>query len=131
MLYAWVARDGREGASITHMPCERDKPKPRIRSLLLHGSRLTAIVSEDDAHRDKAGEEDHGKLTVRVYDVSNVPHDGSPLTLLGEKDIRGNYDSARSVGATGFVVAKPGGGPRNANRDVPPGLDLCGKTTLR
>ena len=100
-------------SSISWDPCYQ--PKPRIVSLLLQGSRLTAIVSEQ-AYRpyrwnyvenDDEPEpiiNDGTKLTIRVYDVSDVPTDGSPLELLGEKEIKGNYDSSRSVGDTGFVI---------------------------
>jgi len=94
-------------------PCHQ--PKPRIVSLLLEGSRLTAIVSEQTyrpyrwnyEENDDEPEQiinDGTKLTIRVYDVSDVPTDGSPLELLGEKEIKGNYDSSRSVGDTGFVI---------------------------
>ena len=83
-------------------PCYQ--PKPRIDSLLLQGTRLTAIVSEDKLWYYGMKEEskpkiisDSTKVTIRVYDISDVPTDGSPLTLLGEKVVNGYYNSARSV----------------------------------
>jgi DNA excision repair protein ERCC-4 len=39
-----------------------------------------------------------------VYDISDVPTDGSPLTLLGEKVVNGYYNSARSVDNTAIVM---------------------------
>merc|ERR1719203_1541707 len=110
-------RRGLRRASYMMRPDPCYKPKPRILSLLLNGPRLTAIVSEEDVSRwwhhgeaddDEDAEpilQDRGKLTVRVYDVTDVPADGAPLELLGEKEIRGNYDSARSVDETGFVIS--------------------------
>jgi len=94
-------------------PCRQDKP--RILSLLLEGSRITVITSENKNHlyyypSENDEEEiestidDYTKLTIRVYNVSVVPTDGNPLELLGEKEIKGNYDSARSIDNTGLVV---------------------------
>lgn len=99
-------------------PCYQ--PKPRIMSLLLRGSRLTAIVSEPEGNRrpfygylEEMEEEqsvlnDGVKLTVKVYDTSTVPNNGDPLVLLAEKEINGNYRDARSVGDTGFVITTSG-----------------------
>ena len=90
-------------------PCYQ--PKPSIVSLLLQGKRLTAIVSDSNywpAAQQKTEPSivsDYSKLIIRVYDVSNVPTDGSPLTLLGEKEFKGSYNSARSVNETGIVIA--------------------------
>ena len=96
-------------------PCRQ--PKPRILSLLLHESRLTAIVSEENNRfgyyykNEEDGEskpdpiiDDYSKLTIRVYDVSDVPSDGSPLKLLGERQIKGNYKDARSVNSKGVLM---------------------------
>ena len=90
-------------------PCY--KPKPRILSLLLQGTRLTAIVSEENYYYVPFDEDyqppiigDYSNLSIRVYDVSTVPTDGSPLVLLGERKIKGNYDSARSFDSTGIVI---------------------------
>ncbi|KAL7539564.1 hypothetical protein ACHAWF_006448 [Thalassiosira exigua] len=85
------------------------QPKPRILSLLLDEDRLTAIVAEDRNWWDYSGDSedvisDYTKLTVRVYDTSTVPTDRSPLRLLGEKEIKGDYNTARSVGSTGYVI---------------------------
>ncbi|KAL3822484.1 hypothetical protein ACHAXA_002502 [Cyclostephanos tholiformis] len=139
LLYAWNATDGTKGISITAMPYEAInltdcyssngmldamplmtdmmiwnpcyQPKPRIDSLLLHGTRLTAIVSEDKLWYYGMKEEskpkiisDSTKITIRVYDISDVPTDGSPLTLLGEKVINGYYNTARSIGDTAVVI---------------------------
>jgi len=96
-------------------PCYQ--PKPRILSLLLHEDRLTAIVSSEDTYgyysplEDGAEEKkdpiinDWQKLTIRVYDVSDVALDGSGLPLLAEKEIKGNYNSARSINSKGIVMA--------------------------
>eukprot|EP00970_Alexandrium_tamarense_P000298 scaffold32_cov190-Alexandrium_tamarense.AAC.16 len=90
-------------------PCY--KPKPRILSLLLQGTRLTAIVSEEQMLWRGLTEDtkpsiinDYSSLTIRVYDTSSVPTDGSSLTLLGERKIKGNYNAARSIDNTGIVV---------------------------
>ena len=44
------------------------------------------------------------QLYIQVYDVSNVPTDGKPLTLLTERDIMGSYDAARSFDTTGIII---------------------------
>ena len=99
----------RTSSFIRPHPCHR--PKPRILSLLLHGPRLAAIVSEEQYGRwwddDEAGDDilrDNAKLTLRVYDASDVPADGGALALVGEKELRGDYDSARAAGERGFVI---------------------------
>lgn len=94
-----------------YWPCYQ--PKPSIVSLLLQGKRLTAIVSESSYWPMPMAKEttepsiisDSSKLVVRVYDVENVPTDGSPLTLLGETEIKGSYNSARSVNDTAIIFA--------------------------
>jgi hypothetical protein len=98
-----------KASSMMWDPCYQ--PKPRIDSLLLQGTRLTAIVSEDKFWYYGMKEEskpkiisDSTKLTIRVYDISDVPTDGSPLTLLGEKVVNGYYNSARSVDNTAIVM---------------------------
>lgn len=48
---------------------------------------------------------DYSQLTIRVYDASVVPADGSPLTLLGERKLKGNFNAARSINNTGIVVS--------------------------
>jgi hypothetical protein len=90
-------------------PCY--KPKPRILSLLLQGTRLTAIVSEEQILWRGVAEDtkpsiinDNSSLTIRVYDTSFVPTDGSSLVLLGERKIKGNYNAARSINNTGIIV---------------------------
>jgi hypothetical protein len=90
-------------------PCQQ--PKPRIDSLLLHNTRLTAIISEDKFWYYGMKEEskpkiisNNIKMTIRVYDISDVPTDGSPLTLLGEKVINGYYNSARSIENTAVIM---------------------------
>eukprot|EP00985_Skeletonema_marinoi_P007759 scaffold3453_cov230-Skeletonema_marinoi.AAC.11 len=87
------------------MPCY--KPKPQILSFLLRGSRLTAIVSEQSSNYFRAETStlhDYQELTIKVYDAENVPLDGSPLSLLGEKKIKGNYHDARSIDNHGIVI---------------------------
>lgn len=105
-------RHRKTSSFIGWFPCDTN-PKPRILSLLLQGSRLTAIVSEDTpfgCYSEKTKEEkesilrDYSKITIKVYDITDVPTDGSPLKLVGEREIKGNYKSARSVGNTGFVI---------------------------
>ena len=99
----------RKASSMMWDPCYQ--PKPRIDSLLLQGTRLTAIVSEDKFWYYGMKEEskpkiisDSTKVTIRVYDISDVPTDRSPLTLLGEKVVNGYYNSARSVDNTAIVM---------------------------
>jgi len=90
------------------MPCY--KPKPQIHSLLLRGPRLTAIVSEESSHyyspfgAETSALYDYQDLTIKVYDAENVPLDGGPLILLGEKKIKGNYHDARSIDNHGIVI---------------------------
>jgi DNA excision repair protein ERCC-4 len=92
------------------MPIPCYKPKPQVHSLLLHGSRLTAIVSEQSSNyylpygAETSTLLDYQDLTVKVYDAENVPLDGSPLTLLGEKKIKGDYHNARSIDNYGVVI---------------------------
>jgi DNA excision repair protein ERCC-4 len=90
-------------------PCYNQKPQ--VLSLLLHESRLTAIVSENNYNPIQPyGSDsvslvnDYSQLTIRVYDVSTVPADGSPLTLLGERKLKGDFNAARSINHTGIVV---------------------------
>ena len=86
-------------------------PKPRILALLLEGSRLTAVVSEQRGYGWYYREtdeptpiiDDSNKLSIRVYDVSSVPDQGQ-LPLIGQREIKGNYHSARSTGSTGYVI---------------------------
>lgn len=100
----------RKASMIMPMPCY--KPKPQILSLLLRGPRLTAIVSDESSHYySPFGAEtetstfyDYQELTIKVYDAENVPLDGSPLILLGEKKIKGNYHDARSIDNHGIVI---------------------------
>lgn len=100
----------RKASMIMPMPCY--KPKPQILSLLLRGPRLTAIISEESSHYySPFGAEtetstfyDYQELTIKVYDAENVPLDGSPLILLGEKKIKGNYHDARSIDNHGVVI---------------------------
>ncbi len=88
-------------------PCYFYQPKPVVVALLLHKNRLTAIVSEDTyIYSSKTDTtqltptiiSDYTKLTIRVYDISNIPLDDSPLTLLAksEKPIKGSYNVALS-----------------------------------
>ncbi|KAL7457352.1 hypothetical protein ACHAWC_008907 [Mediolabrus comicus] len=83
-------------------------PKPQIHSLLLHGGRLTAIVSEQTNHYSPFTEDslfwDYQELAIKVYDAEDIPLDGSPLKLLGEKKIQGNYHDARSIDSSGIVI---------------------------
>ena len=83
-------------------------PKPQIHSLLLHGGRLTAIVSEQTNHYSPYAEDslfwDYQELAIKVYDAEDIPLDGSPLKLLGEKKIQGNYHDARSIDSSGIVI---------------------------
>ncbi|KAL7522694.1 hypothetical protein ACHAWX_007636, partial [Stephanocyclus meneghinianus] len=101
----------RRTMSMPYYPQPCYQPKPQILSLLLHGTRLTAVVSENNyvyqpysADKMPTLINDYSSLIVRVYDVSTVPSDGSPLTLLGERKIKGNYNAARSIDSTGVVV---------------------------
>jgi hypothetical protein len=89
----------RKASSIMGDPCYQ--PKPQIDSLLLQGTCLTAIVSEDKFWYYGIMEESKPKiissstkLTIQIYDISDVPTDRSPLTLLGEKVVNGYYNSA-------------------------------------
>ncbi len=100
----------RKASMMMPMPCY--KPKPQILSLLLRGPRLTAIISEESSHYySQFGAEtetstfyDYQELTIKVYDAENVPLDGNPLVLLGEKKIKGNYHDARSIDNHGVVI---------------------------
>eukprot|EP00986_Skeletonema_menzelii_P004516 scaffold1543_cov128-Skeletonema_menzelii.AAC.11 len=97
-------------ADIMPVPCY--KPKPQILSLMLRGSRLTAVVSEQSsrfyspymAEAEASTLFDYQDLTIKVYDAYNVPLDGSPLLLLGEKKIKGNYHDARSLGNNAVII---------------------------
>ncbi len=93
-----------------YWPCYQ--PKPSILSLLLQGKRLTAMVSEssympmEKEISEPSVMSDSSKLIIRVYDISNVPTDGSALKLLGERVINGtSYNSARSVNDTAIIFA--------------------------
>ena len=116
-----------------HYNC--DPPKPRILSILANSTRLTVIVSQPNINgyspssiyedvvvdKDVDGDidgndtdkvenlqpiiSDYEKLTVRVYDISVVPTDGSPLPLLGVRNIQGSYNDARSIGERALIVS--------------------------
>jgi len=105
-------RQQRRDMSMPFFPSPCYQPKPQILSLLLHESRLTAIISESNYMTGPYASDSipsllsqQSSLTVRVYDVSTVPSDGSPLTLVGERKLKGNYNAARSIENTGVVVA--------------------------
>ena len=82
-----------------------------IYSLLTLSSETYNYYSPFDDVEDGAEEKkdpiinDWQKLTIRVYDVSDVALDGSGLPLLAEKEIKGNYNSARSINSKGIVMA--------------------------
>jgi len=48
----------------------------------------------------------YSKLTIRIYDVSSIPSDGSPLKLLArsEKPIKASYAAALSKESTGLLA---------------------------
>jgi DNA excision repair protein ERCC-4 len=107
--------------------CFFSQPKPVIVALLLHDQRLTAIVSEDNYLYSSSGETfsysssgeilltkrtpkiitDYTKLTILIYDISSVPLDDSPLTLIAksEKPIMAGYSAAVSKKNSGVLAA--------------------------
>jgi hypothetical protein len=135
-LYAWNAIDGpKKGVSITELPNERfnvcdvttleqassysktDKAepcsfyklKPRI-ALLLHGTRLAVIISEESitslSGESKTIYDYDPPISIRVYDISSIPTDGSSLKLLAksEKPIKASYVDAISNDNFGYLV---------------------------
>lgn len=98
-------------------PCYYYQPKPYLAALLLHDKRLTVVVSEDSCVYSSSGEvmdtdctsiiSNYNKLTIRIYDVSSIPSDGSPLKLLAssEKPIKASYTAALSKENTGILAA--------------------------
>ena len=84
--------------------------KPRVQSLLLNGKRLTAIVVQDSylytypENYTTPIVSDYQILSVRVYDINEVPKDGSPLKEVGYKEISGDFFNGRSVGDTALIV---------------------------
>mmetsp|Transcript_33327 Transcript_33327/g.68520 ORF Transcript_33327/g.68520 Transcript_33327/m.68520 type:complete len:877 (+) Transcript_33327:63-2693(+) len=84
--------------------------KPRIQSLLLSGDRLTAITVQDKwlyhypMNYTEPIVSDYSILTVRVYDITEVPNDGSPLEEVGSKEISGDFFTGKSVGDTAVLV---------------------------
>ena len=124
-VYAWDAHDGK-GTSVTIIDDKTEEasndaqskrvviqetPKTRIHSLLLHGRRLAVISSYQDyynRHYDSTPKEptvDTSELSIRVYDISKVPNDGSELTLLGKKTLKGSYEDARTIDSSGVVIS--------------------------
>lgn len=105
------AKSNERKLSMIWNPCVQ--PKPTIHSLLLQGKRLTAIVSEQALwyygmqaeSKPKIIGGDSSKLFIRVYDLTEVPTDGRPLTLLGERVINGAFNSARSVGSIAHLFS--------------------------
>ena len=94
-------------STVQEEPCYYYQPKPVVVALLLRDDRLSAIVSEDTYTYSSITDNtqwtpkiisDYTKLTIRVYDISNIPLDDSPLTLLAksEKPIKGSYNIALS-----------------------------------
>jgi len=94
-------------------PCTY-RSKPRIIGLLLNGDRLTAIVSEDTytyyywygyaENYTYPIIDDYSILSVRVYDITSVPMDGSPLVELGYHELYGSYYNGRSINETALIV---------------------------
>jgi len=84
--------------------------KPRVQSLLLSGDRLTAITVQDKwlyhypMNYTEPIVSDYSILTVRVYDITEVPNDGSPLEEVGSKEISGDFFTGKSVGDTAVLV---------------------------
>lgn len=84
----------------------------KILALLLHGSRLAVMTSQEDQYGyrryyDEGYVEpaiDNSSISIRVYDVSDVPG-GIELKLVGEKTIKGQYQDARSIDSTAIVMA--------------------------
>ncbi|KAL3761460.1 hypothetical protein ACHAWU_007419 [Discostella pseudostelligera] len=113
-------------STMSQEPCFFSQPKPVIVALLLHDQRLTAIVSEDNYLYSSSGEAfsysssgeilltkrtpkiitDYTKLTIRIYDISSVPTDDSPLTLIAksEKPIMAGYSAAVSKKNSGVLA---------------------------
>lgn len=103
-------------------PCFFYQPKQSIVALLVHGKRLTAIVSEDVSYladyswtfSSSSSMEaewpkiirDFTNLTIRVYDISSIPSDGSPLKLLAksENPMKASYSTAVSNKNTDIIV---------------------------
>ncbi len=108
-------RAARAGQTRAQYPDGLDEPciyvsKPRVQSLLLSGDRLTAITVQDKwlyhypMNYTEPIVSDYSILTVRVYNISEVPNDGSPLNEIGSKEINGDFFTGRSVDDTAVLV---------------------------
>ena len=86
--------------------------KPRIKSLLLHQDRLVVVFSgkvgfssldiyETPTIIEASG--DYGDI-LHIYDISNIPSDGSPLPHVTEQILQGKYHDGRSVDNMAHII---------------------------
>ena len=125
VLYVWNATDATQGVSITAMlgnatdchwneteaePCNYVS-KPKIQALLLSGGRLTAIVDQFSyvyplpENYTSPIISDSTKLSVQVYDVSNVKL-GTPLKMLAHEELNGSFFDGHSVDDKALIISQ-------------------------
>jgi hypothetical protein len=108
-IIAWNATGG-DILSRTTIPSSDEQSKGsgnQISGLLLVNGNLVATINRFTYSYESILSESGG-IQLRVYDVSagSIPADGtSPLTLLGTKDVRGRYITARAIGDIVYVAS--------------------------
>lgn len=96
----------------TNEPCYNTyhwNHKITISSLLIHEQRLVVIASAPFTLNDGDNKDildGYHATRVFTYDISSIPTDKSPLTLLTRKDIQGSYQTARSIDNNAHIVTK-------------------------
>ena len=124
VLYAWLASDNTQ-VSITHMPgasseCDWNATepctswdKPNVQALFFSANnRLTVLFSQGfwkynmpvDQIQPILSDYDK-KVVLQVYDISNVTL-GSPLKLLGQKELSGDFVDGGSFGNKTIITTK-------------------------
>ena len=76
-----------------------------IASLILHQSTLAVVASTSLVLQNHhPALKNHRNTRIFIYDVSEIPSDLSPLTLMARTDLQGSYQTARSIGENSHIV---------------------------
>jgi hypothetical protein len=77
----------------------------KVASLMLHKSTLAVVASTSLVLQNRVpGLMNDRNTRIFIYDVSDIPSDLSPLTLMARKDLQGSYQTARSIGGYSHIV---------------------------
>ena len=101
--HAMVSIDGRPGFQ-----------RVRITGLLMDDTRLTVIVTgyqyffwpyfyNGNVSKSRILDS-YASTSIRIYDISNIPIDGSELPLVASQNLDGTFQDARSINNTAYIV---------------------------